>query len=72
MDKKQDLVADILEPIVDKHGLLSVVTALQLMCEEKAMHIRTNWQDDGLAKEWDKASRHFERSLRGIADLTIS
>lgn len=69
---KQDLVADILEPIVDKYGLLNVMVALQCMCEEKAEHLRANWQDETLAQQWDTASRHFERSLRGIADLTIS
>lgn len=49
-----DLVQE-LEAFVDKHGLLHILTALELMCNEKAAHLRGNWQDGRSAKTWEKA-----------------
>jgi len=52
---KED-ITQTLEALVDKHGLLHVLTGLECICGEKAEHVRTNWQDEPLAKLWDKAS----------------
>jgi hypothetical protein len=45
-----DLV-ETLETLVDSQqdGLLHILTALELMCGEKAAHIEANWQDEGQA-----------------------
>ncbi len=43
------------EALVDKHGLQHVLTALELMCGEKAAHLRANWQDRASARTWLKA-----------------
>ena len=42
-----------LETMVDKVGLRNVVYALAHICDAKAEHIRTNWQDHALAKKWE-------------------
>jgi len=44
-----------LETLVDAHGLDSVLLDLAGICFGKADHIRTNWQDEKLAKVWEKA-----------------
>lgn len=43
-----------LEDIVDSASLEEVLAALSNMCFEKAEHVRTNWQDEPLAKAWEK------------------
>jgi hypothetical protein len=48
-------VERVLEELVDKHGLRAVVDALAGVCADKAEHVRTNWQDQALARAWDKA-----------------
>jgi hypothetical protein len=44
-----------LETLVDRHGLATVLNALQGVCRLKANHIRENWpatNSEGLAKVW--------------------
>lgn len=49
-------MTEVLEALIDKHSLLDVLVGLELVCAEKAEHIRANWQDGQLAKAWDKAA----------------
>jgi hypothetical protein len=44
-----------LERLVDAHGLLHILTGLEIMCGEKAMHVQDTWQDKTLAKAWQRA-----------------
>ena len=60
-----------LEQIVDACGIIDVVDALATICNEKAEHIRSAWQDDKTAKVWDKAGKHLDVTsvkLSGIMD----
>ncbi len=41
-----------LETLIDRCGLSSVLMALSEICGEKADHIRSNWQDEHLARDW--------------------
>jgi len=41
--------------MIDHYGLLSVLEDISVVCWEKAEHIRTNWQDDKLARAWEEA-----------------
>lgn len=50
-------VTETLESLIDQTSLLDVLVALELVCAEKADHIRHNWQDAKLAKDWDRASK---------------
>ena len=43
-----------LEAMVDRDGLDGVLDALAGICGEKAEHLRTNWQDKGAARTWDR------------------
>lgn len=43
-----------LEGMIDKAGLATVLGQISEICMAKADHIRSNWQDEGLAKEWEK------------------
>lgn len=64
-------ITEILENMIDKHGLLHVVTGLDFICSEKAEHIRHNWQDKKTARVWDKASYSLHMCARKIDQLKI-
>jgi hypothetical protein len=44
--------SDQLEGIVDRSTVKHILETLATICQEKAQHIRENWQDRELAKEW--------------------
>jgi hypothetical protein len=43
-----------LESIIDGHRLCGTLRMLAGVCFEKAEHVRTNWQDETLAKMWER------------------
>lgn len=47
----------VLERLVDASTLGAVLTELAEICALKAQHIRETWQDDPLARQWEKAAR---------------
>jgi len=42
-----------LEMLLDKLGTADILHYLGDICLEKAEHVRTNYQDESLAKEWE-------------------
>ena len=64
-------VSEQIEALIDATSLLDVLTALELVTGEKALHIVENWQDAPLAKRWDKASRIIGKAMREIDPLDI-
>ena len=68
---KHDITED-LEALVDRHGLLHVLTGLELVCEEKAEHIRANWQDRKTAAFWDRAGKACGAAARANAVRDVS
>lgn len=60
-----------IETLIDHHGLLHVLTALECICSEKAEHIRVNWQDCKAARSWDKASGLIRRTASRVETLNI-
>lgn len=46
---------DALESFIDQANLGAVLEALSDIVGEKSEHIRSNWQDDGLADDWGRA-----------------
>ena len=45
-----------LESLIDKHGLAKIMTALVYITDEKAEHVKLNWEDLVLADAWRKVS----------------
>jgi len=56
---------------VDRYGLAATLGALSVICDEKAVHLLENWQDDHAAKEWDKAARRVETCYEAVRKLGI-
>ena len=48
-----------LEGLVDTCGLSTVISALSEICHAKAEHLRTNWQDEAMAKIWDHSGKRI-------------
>lgn len=42
-----------LETIIDSRGLPMLLAAIGTICHDKAEHVLTNWQDNGLACVWE-------------------
>lgn len=55
----QSQIIETLEKLIDAHGLYEVSACLELLCYEKAEHLRTNWQDIPAAKRWERAAKVF-------------
>jgi hypothetical protein len=50
-----------LEDMIDKHGLTTILDMISNICQEKAIHIESNWQDESAAKAWRKAGRLIDK-----------
>jgi hypothetical protein len=55
-----------LERLVDQYGLHRVTDWLADICAQKAEHIRHNWQDEKMARLWEKDSNTFNRALNRL------
>ena len=56
---------EVLEALIDKHGLAHVLIGLQLVCAEKAEYIRSlGWKI--AARNWDAASRICFNAARKV------
>jgi len=45
---------DRLEAMLDQSSLKEVLDMLAEICHEKADHLRSNWQDEAAAKDWER------------------
>lgn len=52
-----------LESMVDAVGVRNVLWALARICELKAEHVESTWQDRTLSREWRTASRKLDRQI---------
>lgn len=54
VDHNQTL--DLLEKLIDQHGLSYVVNTVAEVCSTKADNILETWQDESIAESWDHAA----------------
>lgn len=52
---------DIIEKIIDENSLLETINAISEICYLKEDHVRSNWQDENLAKEWSKCGKEISK-----------
>jgi hypothetical protein len=50
-----------LEAMVDHATIRNVAYALAHICWDKADHVRSNWQDEALAKDWERNARAIDK-----------
>lgn len=58
MGKEDDKM--IIEEMIDNHSLRYVRQLIAEICFEKSEHIRSNWQDYGLARSWAKLGEAYD------------
>jgi len=58
---------DALEALIDCHTLGGVLDLIAEVCSSKADHIRTNWQDEVTADQWDR----YAAALLGVQDQIL-
>lgn len=68
---QQDLILA-LEELVDSDGLADVLSALELMCYEKAEHLQCNWQDSATAKLWNRCGKAIVAANRKVIEIGVS
>jgi hypothetical protein len=56
-----------LEALIDKLGLVEVLSQISEICHAKAEHIAENWQDVNLAKTWTKAAMQIETLSKKVS-----
>jgi hypothetical protein len=61
--------ATVLERLVDTHSIRFVICTLEMMCEMKAEHLETNWQDPASARAWRKLARKLAPAVEATLDL---
>ena len=64
------LTEEQIESHIDGPGLIDLLCMIDTICIEKAEHVRSNWQDITLAKEWERASSSIYTCARSIQDST--
>lgn len=52
---------EVLEALIDKLTLSTVLEMLERICHKKAENLREHWQDETSAKLWEKAARQVEQ-----------
>jgi len=55
-----------LEEMMDKFSTSTIISMLSEIASEKASHVRENWQDEGLAKQWDRLARVLDKSYMHV------
>lgn len=52
------------EEYIDKHGMTHLLVMIENICYGKAEHLRTNWQDKAMARDWERLARHVNKLAR--------
>ena len=57
---------DNLERMIDGNSLKGVLRMMERIAYKKAKHIEENWQDHGLAREWDRTGHNIGKLAERI------
>ena len=68
-----DGMLDALESLIDKHGMVNIMLGLVHITDEKAEHVKSNWQDLELSDAWRKVSnaligKRLSKALNRLPD----
>lgn len=55
-------VEDSIEELLDRHDAVIVLDSLIAVCFGKAEHLRSNWQDEGSAKAWERLGKALDKA----------
>lgn len=72
MAMTQQQLQDALEPLLDQSDMSSLLLALGRVCNEKAEHIRINWQDKLTSAVWDRMATKLDKLAVDSTAETLS
>ena len=58
--------SETLESILDQFTMTTIIDFLSSIASEKAEHLRSNWQDEPAARQWERMSKVLERSMEKV------
>lgn len=67
-----ETIKDELESIIDRVGLDTLLDCLSSVCDDKAEHLACNWQDDGAARAWQRASARIAKASCHVDIVQVS
>jgi len=50
-----------LEEMIDQSSLNDLLEMLAEVCHEKADHLRSNWQDEAAARDWERLGNRVSK-----------
>jgi len=53
---------ELLESLIDRYNMAEVLNALSEIAYEKADHVRTNWNDEPLARAWEASALAIDKA----------
>lgn len=56
----------LLETIIDKESLVTVLVAISEICAEKSVHVKESYNDATLSKLWENAGNEILKSCKNI------
>jgi hypothetical protein len=58
-----DTDQDVIEQMIDRLGTRGVLEIIASIAHDKADHLRSNWQDEGAARQWERDARTIEKTI---------
>ena len=58
--------SETLESILDQYTMTTMIDFLASIADAKAEHIRSNWQDEPLARMWERLSKVLDKSMERV------
>jgi len=62
-------IQNILEDLVDASSVSAIISTLESVAYEKAEHVRENWQDEPLARVWERIGKSLNRSYMHVVKI---
>ncbi len=56
-----------LELMIDRLGMRAVLALLAAIASEKAEHVRSAWQDEHTASDWDRAASAIDKASSKVS-----
>ena len=60
-----------LEHLIDRSSVTEVLQQLVFIANTKAEHVRANWQDENLAKRWERAAKGVDSCIDRVAKTEV-
>lgn len=71
MNTDEYFLKNMMEQYVDSNSLEELLSLVEEICQEKASHVLENWQDKGLAKQWEHRAKTIGSCQNKIKSILV-